>query len=597
MAVTLEELVMSLKVTGEAAVDRALTRAADKFAAVAVDAKVLTDAIVDLGASFDLLSGASGGSLALKFTVPPAVLTRLAAIVPLLDKVATAAVAATSAVAALNAQLGLLKGFSAKINVSGTIRTPGSGGGAGGTGGASMGPNQRLAFLQSQLAAANPTVGPPAPPNAIKDLLFKINAVQRQLFGPIGLPPKPPVVPVAPPFPVGPYQTMIKLQQELTRATLAGNDAAVKDIRLKIAQTEATIAQATGAQSLMGRVAAGVQNFLSRFMMVGFAIGFVAMAVENLLKRVEERGKEIADIRQIAGSTPQQAARFDIISRIAGVNPAQMTRELGRLARAGRTPQTDRALGQLGIKGQLDGNVLDIFDKVQAALSKMPDGARKTSIEIGALGQKAMVSLQSVLRLTDAQRAMAKTLSDNFNPKTLEAVQSFQVSIAMLGETLMTYLVQPFVVHVLPALASFVDEISQVVAWISKVATFKNVWFDIAIGIGLVATAVKIWEAAVVILNARLAVTAALGAFISGLVGNWKGIALGATAAIATGFGIKAISNYFSHDSANKETAKNTAASAKALDDIRGHIIGGGDRSRRAGTAAEFEAMRQMALG
>lgn len=524
MALTLEELVYTLTLKGEATVQAGLTRVADKFSNVAVDAGVLTTEIDRLAVSFGTMKAAATGGIAFRFNVPPSTVTRLTAIIPLIDAIAVAATKAALAVEALNIQLAALKGFKSSINVN-----VGGSRGINGAPGFVMGPNQRLLQLEQQLALAMPGGG----------------------GGPV-------------------------------------HPAIIADIQAQIAATKKQIASINGASGAFGRVAGAVQNFASEMFMAAIVIGFVVVAFDKILKRLSEQANEIMNVRQLSGGTTAEAAAFVIQARIAGVAPGQMYREIGRLAESGRNPRIDRALGRLGVRGVREGDVLGTWDKFLDRMSKMQNGAYKTSIAVDALGQKTATALQGLLRMSEFQRDQTKVLSAHIDPNFLNEMQKFQISAALLGETLLDRIAEPLATRVLPFLTSFVETITKAVNVISDLNDSSGGFLtDLAIAIGVVTLAI-------ISMTAALRVAALWEAIADALAGNWGAIAAAAAIGVAGGIALWGWDKTHpaNHD---KEIADNTKRTADGLDKLNGHLIGGGDRSRRAATAAEAEILRHMA--
>jgi hypothetical protein len=326
-------------------------------------------------------------------------------------------------------------------------------------------------------------------------------------------------------------------------------------------------------------------------MALGTIVQTVGDALEKMLHKVEEEGNAIMNLRQISGATTSQAAQFTIMANLAGVKPEQISQDASKLSMAVRSQHAEHALGMLGIRGQLTGNSLEQFGKVLDALGKMQNGMRKTRIENDIFGNEGATALQPLLRLSGEQRNAAMDLGVHFDPAVLDTIHEFHAALALLGETLVQRIALPLASKVLPPLTRFVEFLTQAVGWVANLAGAADGFLGYVVVFGLIAAAI----ATVITALKELAIWEAV---VDALSGNWGAIAGAVAVGAAAGVGIWAYDKYHKPDKNLQDINANTAASAKVLEDIHGHLIGGGDRGRRAQAAAEYDVMRRaMAMG
>ena len=346
---------------------------------------------------------------------------------------------------------------------------------------------------------------------------------------------------------------------------------------------------------------------------VAVAFGLVAREIAIAIGEAEKFGKEILTIQHITGSTVSQATEFSNLFKVTGANGLHDILELTDKL---KTAEGIGALSQLGIKLDTKASGLDTLAKVIEALRGVKDGVLKTQLEMRLFGLRGVEALQGILMMTDSQFNAVKRLSEYTDEAGLKAFNSFQVSVSLLGETILQGLVFPILSKVLPAFEWMIDRVTDFVNGLAKINKMTGGILGVALAFGAVAAGI-IFAAAAMAAFAATSIGASIAVFtldtataiFDALVGNWGAIAaaaaIGGIVATIAGGGDWAskigetIGKWFGNSHGSDPHAKALKDLHETVLEIKGQMIGGGDRGHRvqAEIEGDYALHRTMVAG
>ena len=325
----------------------------------------------------------------------------------------------------------------------------------------------------------------------------------------------------------------------------------------------------------------------------------IAGAIGEAYQEAQSFAKEILNIRDLSGGTMKESVQVAATFKAFGLTDQQGQREILNIAKNLGTQKGAGAVASLGIKVDPGGDGLKTFFKVMDALSHTRAGFERTQAAVKIFGAKAVIALEPMLRGTQHQTEAIAALTAAFNASALPAMEEFQVSVNLLGETILMRLVMPLITKLIPALEWMVDRVSDLVGWLGWLA-------DTTFGISLLSAAFTVLAGVLTLvalryaaLGAKILFAAAAQAVLDALSGNWIPLAVGATVAAGVGIGFGA-SSVAAH---NREEDLKDDATADAVRDlhktvreIHGTMIGGGERAHRVQSELQNEINLQHTI-
>ena len=228
--------------------------------------------------------------------------------------------------------------------------------------------------------------------------------------------------------------------------------------------------------------------------------GAVSAAILEATHANDEFAKAVRDIRDLSGSSTQDATRAALLARITGMGDTGMLRDIMRSSRAAFTPEGLGALGQIGVQTNIEEGGLQLFNNIADALERIPDGARKASLEMQIFGARNVAALLPLLELTKAQREQVMGLADDYNSGLLASSQQLSFQFAFLGQQIMVGLVYPLAQALSPAVMGIIVIFRGLVWVLSEVnsigGTLKIGWIGIIAGFVMTVKVVRtVWGA------------------------------------------------------------------------------------------------------
>ena len=295
-------------------------------------------------------------------------------------------------------------------------------------------------------------------------------------------------------------------------------------------------AAAGGAGGALGVPGMQAAAAMAAPILIGAAIAgatALAGALRSALADATTYAREVLTIQSLSGSTTHEAAGFATLGRIAGISDMADIREITRSAQSLYTQQGSGALGILGVEHGKNEDSIQVINKVIDALAKMPDGIRKTHLEMEAFGQRGAVALQPLIRATEAQRMAIARLTEGINENALHALDQFAMNVQIMQATLLQKIVIPVAADVAGPLNKIADTLQR-----HGAGNFPEKAINTAL----------------------------------------ETVFLGPILAV--------YNNFFRHQD---KIARNSDKMVDSLQDIRGQLIGGGERARRVTSELEVE--------
>lgn len=265
--------------------------------------------------------------------------------------------------------------------------------------------------------------------------------------------------------------------------------------------------------------------------------------VQEAIAAYTDYGKTIQAVASLSGASLQGSEKFTNMARVLGVSGQQEIREVMRLSKDMQSSKGRGALGQLGIN-PVGKDTLQTFTEATQKLSQMKDSARKTALEMELFGGRLAVSLQPFLHQSADIIAKTDELSAHIDGRAVAAINHFQQSSNLLGQTILVDVVFPIISILLPAIDATINKLQEIIVVVHKMDEMFHgafSWGAIVIGIALAAggiavafvaaaKALKVLIALQWVENAALAVRDAL----SGPVG-WAALAVAGVVAATVG--------------------------------------------------------------
>lgn len=311
--------------------------------------------------------------------------------------------------------------------------------------------------------------------------------------------------------------------------------------------------------------------------------------MDKTVRRYTEFGNEIMNVRSLTGASSRDSVAAVMMAKAAGMNDTTEIRELMRSGGAVFSGKGQAALARLGIPANSNQSGLAIINQVSDRLQQMPDGLRKTQIMEDIFGQRGVAAMLPLLRLTKEQREEIQGLSQTFNTDGLSAIQQYQASTAILGQTFEQRVIFPLAEKLLPVfnrlsiwLTAFFNNWDQfagplgkdIILWGVAMVGFGAAVAGVVRAINYLSTAYKI-----------LAATEAFKGLIEGDVTMMAKVAGGAAVAAAVVYGIDNLMSQNSGGSNSPQNQMNKAADkmlnaatrmGDAVDQLKGKGIPGG---------------------
>lgn len=303
------------------------------------------------------------------------------------------------------------------------------------------------------------------------------------------------------------------------------------------------------------------------------AVGALVKAGEKAVEVYSQFGMEVMNIRDLTGDTLHNSARMASLMRVSGMTDMMEVRELLRVGAASFSGKGQQALGLLGIPANVNESGLTLLNQIIDRLNGMQDGILKTQIMEDLFGKRGVAAMLPLLRMTKEQRDAAMELADSFSEADAKAIQSFQVSSALLGQTILQKVVFPIASKLLPMLEGLIMVVTRIVnlfAFLDNILGGIPTWVvafgGMAVAIYNILRIVILAAKAFQLLNVRMAINA----FIQGIIArNPAMIAAGVVALGLAGYGAYAT---FSNGDDSKSRDSATDKFGRAVDNFSGAI-------------------------
>jgi len=316
--------------------------------------------------------------------------------------------------------------------------------------------------------------------------------------------------------------------QEKAFAAPAGprGDAAQEALRAALRQAEQQGLQ-RAAQAASYAVSASIS-------LIRTEIAWIEKAVEAYANY----GQTIQTIASLSGASLATSEKFANTAKVVGMSSQQSIREVMRLSKDMESAQGRGALSKLGVNAA-GKDSLEVFTEATQKLSLMHDGARKTALEMQLFGGKLALSLQPFLHQSADIIAKTNELSAHIDGRAVAAINHFQQSSMLLGQTVLVDLVFPLAGKLLPIIDALITALQFIISVVHKVdealhgaATWAIIFTGVALAAGSVAVSIakitEVMKALQVVEKAEIVIQAVLDA----LKGPAGWVALGAAAAV-----------------------------------------------------------------
>lgn len=382
------------------------------------------------------------------------------------------------------------------------------------------------------------------------------------------------------------------------------------------AQVAAALSGAGSGGTIGGGATAGGGSSNSAGGGIGFGQTYLMMravrsiigAFSNIASAAERMSNEILTIQQLSGSSFKEAAGMSGLFHAAGISDVQSMRQFIMSTKNARSVGGRAALASAGVIPTPGESGVSVMRRYIDVLATMKDSTAKTAREIAFFGARSTAAMQSLLRMPSALRAIAISVGESVDRRILVSIDVFRKQWTLLTDVIQDRILLPMIGQILPPL---LDLSSAAIQLVNKFGELNDATGGAltAIGLviggitalaGLIGAVTKFWPmiaAGFAIFSEGFAIIRSaislIALFAAGLNPVGLGVAIGA-AIIAGITGIKMYSNY---NSSKDKTEENTGRAADALEDIRGHLIGGGRNAARIRAETENEYLFSRAFG
>ena len=185
--------------------------------------------------------------------------------------------------------------------------------------------------------------------------------------------------------------------------------------------------------------------------------------VRSMTEAYVEYGREIQSVRSLTGASVRESEQFVNVARVAGLDAREMTKELAHVAEATRSGEGRAALSQIGVMPIEGESTVQLFGKISEALSRIPDGTRKATLEMQIFSARGLEGLQPLLNMAGDVRKRTLALRADLDGRAVNAITHFQQSSALLGQTVLVDVAYPIIEKLLPAFDSVVNVIQETI--------------------------------------------------------------------------------------------------------------------------------------
>lgn len=340
----------------------------------------------------------------------------------------------------------------------------------------------------------------------------------------------------------------------------------------------------------------------------------LARSVNGAINSITTFSREILSIQQLTGSTFKEAGGISSLMRVAGISDTQGLREMTHVAQAMYSSSGRSAMNFLGVNPKQGESGVAILGRVFDALDKMHDGIRKTNAEIAIFGARNTAAAQALLRMPKAIRDIALRVGESINPRDIGRIDQMNMMVRLLMETVQDRILIPLAGQIIPPLIEFTSVIVRITdalgrandatsGFLGAVGAVVGLIGGLALGLAGLAKIVTLVAGAWTSLWTTLGTLGATG----GAFGAIESIVSGALAFLLTPIGaivgvltilVGAFALWKWNESQNSDKIEdNTKRAADALEDIRGHMIGGGRNTKRVTAEIEVERAISRAFG